>query len=58
MLNTYIYLLSIFFSLHTMSRLCKKGGFVINSMSLQYTYFVEEYENIHEYVAELQEYMP
>ena len=41
-----------------MSRLCKKGGFVINSMSLQYTYFVEEYENIHEYVAELQEYMP
>jgi len=42
-------------SLHTMSRLCKKGGFLINSMSLQYTYFVEEYENIHEYVAELQE---
>jgi len=42
-------------SLHTMSRLCKPGGFMINSMSLQYTYFVEEYENIHDYVAELQE---
>jgi len=40
-------------SLHTMSRLCKKGGFMVNSMSLQYTYFVEEYLDIHTYVQEL-----
>ena len=58
MLNAQFYLFTIFSSLHTMSRLCKKGGFLINSMSLQYTYFVEEYENIHEYVAELQEHIP
>jgi len=42
-------------SLHTMARLCKKGGIVINSMSLQYTHFVEEYSDIHEYVKELEE---
>jgi len=40
-------------SLHTMARLCKKGGIVINSMSLQYTHFVEEYMDIHNYVQEL-----
>merc|ERR1711887_475799 len=40
-------------SLHTMARLCKKGGVVINSMSLQYTHFVEEYMDIHNYVQEL-----
>merc|ERR1711915_201889 len=40
-------------SLHTMSRLCKKGGFMINSMSLQYTYYVDEYADIHSYVQEL-----
>jgi ubiquinone/menaquinone biosynthesis C-methylase UbiE len=42
-------------SLHTMARLCKKGGIVINSMSLQYTHFVEEYMDIHSYVQELVE---
>lgn len=40
-------------SLHTMARCCKKGGLVINSMTLQYTHFVEEYNNIDEYVEEL-----
>eukprot|EP00088_Acartia_fossae_P014387 TRINITY_DN176_c0_g1_i10.p1 TRINITY_DN176_c0_g1~~TRINITY_DN176_c0_g1_i10.p1 ORF type:complete len:248 (-),score=77.79 TRINITY_DN176_c0_g1_i10:135-878(-) len=40
-------------SLHTMARMCKKGGIVINSMSLQYTHFVEEYMDIHSYVQEL-----
>jgi len=42
-------------SLHTMARLCKKGGIVINSMSLQYSHFVEEYMDIHPYIQELAE---
>jgi len=40
-------------SLHTMARICKKGGIVINSMTLQYTHFVNEYKDINEYVEEL-----
>ena len=44
------HLFDYFFSLHTMARLCKKGGIVINSMSLQYTHFVEEYMDIHSYI--------
>jgi ubiquinone/menaquinone biosynthesis C-methylase UbiE len=42
-------------SLHTMARLCKKGGFVINSMTKQYSEFVEEYKNIDRYMEELHE---
>merc|ERR1719290_71207 len=40
-------------SLHTMARICKKGGIVINSMTLQYSHFVDEYKNIDRYVQEL-----
>jgi len=42
-------------SLHTMARLCKKGGFVINSMTKQYADFVEEYKFIDRYMEELEE---
>merc|ERR1719290_881115 len=42
-------------SLHTMARLCKKGGIVANSMTLQYSHFVEEYKCIDQYVEELAE---
>jgi len=42
-------------SLHTMSRLCVKGGIVANSMTLQYSHFVEEYKCIDKYVEELEE---
>jgi len=42
-------------SLHTMARCCKKGGFVVNSMTLQYTHFVDEYKKIDQYVEELAE---
>jgi len=42
-------------SLHTMARLCKKGGFLINSMTKQYADFVEEYKNINQYIEELEE---
>merc|ERR1719427_739031 len=30
-------------SLHTMARICKKGGFLINSMTKQYADFVDQY---------------
>jgi len=42
-------------SLHTMARLTKEGGFIINSMTKQYADFVEEYKNIDKYVEELEE---
>jgi len=42
-------------SLYTMARICKKGGLVLNSMTLQYTHFVEEYKCLNEYVQELEE---
>jgi len=42
-------------SLHTMARLCKEGGFLINSMTKQYADFVEEYKRIDQYVEELEE---
>jgi len=42
-------------SLHTMARLCKEGGFIINSMTKQYADFVEEYKNIDKYVEELED---
>jgi len=42
-------------SLHTMARLCKKGGFLINSMTKQYADFVEEYKYIDQYIEELEE---
>jgi len=42
-------------SLYTMARLCKKGGFLINSMTKQYSDFVDEYKNIDGYVEELDE---
>lgn len=42
-------------SLHTMARLCKKGGFVINSMTKQYADFVDEYKFIDQYMEELEE---
>merc|ERR1719318_2418773 len=42
-------------SLGLMARLCKPGGLVINSMTLEYTKIVEEYRGIEEYVARLQE---
>merc|ERR1719369_248471 len=45
-------------SLHTMARLCKEGGFLINSMTKQYSEFVEEYKNIDRYVEELEEEGP
>jgi len=41
-------------SLHTMARLCKPGGFLINSMTKQYADFVDEYKNIDQYVEELE----
>jgi len=42
-------------SLHTMARICKKGGLVLNSMTLQYSEFVDEYLFINEYIQELEE---
>ena len=45
----------IFFSLHTMARLCKRNGVLINSMTLQYSEFVDEYLFINEYIKELEE---
>jgi len=42
-------------SLHTMARLCKEGGFLINSMTKQYADFVDEYKNIDRYIEELEE---
>jgi len=42
-------------SLHTMARLCKEGGFIINSMTKQYADFVEEYKEIDKYVQELED---
>jgi len=42
-------------SLYTMARICKRGGFLMNSMTLQYTQFVEEYKSLNEYVEELAE---
>merc|ERR1711935_645597 len=42
-------------SLHTMARLCKEGGFLINSMTKQYCDFVEEYKNIDKYIEELED---
>jgi len=42
-------------SLSTMAKLCKSGGVVINSMTLEYTKIVEEYHGIDEYVHKLQE---
>merc|ERR1711970_1614980 len=41
-------------SLHTMARMCRRNGFVINSMTLQYSHFVDEYKHIDEYVKELE----
>jgi len=42
-------------SLHTMARICKKNGILINSMTLQYSEFVDEYLFINEYIKELEE---
>merc|ERR1719187_437208 len=42
-------------SLHTMARLCKEGGFLINSMTKQYCDFVDEYKNIDGYIEELED---
>jgi len=42
-------------SLHTMARLCKRGGFLINSMTKQYCEFAEEYKYIDQYIEELEE---
>jgi len=42
-------------SLGTMARLCKPGGLVINSMTLEYTQIVAEYQGIEEYVKRLEE---
>jgi len=42
-------------SLHTMARICKKGGFLINSMTKQYADFVDEYKFIDQYMEELEE---
>jgi len=42
-------------SLHTMARICKKGGFLINSMTKQYADFVDEYKHIEQYMEELEE---
>eukprot|EP00092_Neocalanus_flemingeri_P008693 GFUD01009363.1.p1 GENE.GFUD01009363.1~~GFUD01009363.1.p1 ORF type:complete len:219 (+),score=70.13 GFUD01009363.1:95-751(+) len=42
-------------SLGTMAKLCKPGGVVINSMTLEYTKIVEEYRGIEEYVKKLQD---
>jgi len=42
-------------SLYTMARLCKRGGFLINSMTKQYADFVDEYKNIDQYIEELEE---
>merc|ERR1712168_1708503 len=33
-------------------RMCRRNGFVINSMTLQYSHFVDEYKHIDEYVKE------
>ena len=41
-------------SLHTMARLCKRNGILINSMTLQYSEFVDEYLFINEYIKELE----
>jgi len=38
-----------------MARLCKKGGFLINSMTKQYADFVDEYKHIEQYMEELEE---
>jgi len=42
-------------SLATMARLCKPGGLVINSMTLEYTQIVPEYQGLEEYVTKMQE---
>merc|ERR1712025_1089870 len=42
-------------SLYTMARICKKNGILINSMTLQYSEFVDEYLFINEYIKELEE---
>jgi len=42
-------------SLDTMARLCKPGGLVINSMTLEYTQIVPEYQGLEEYVTKMQE---
>merc|ERR1711892_591704 len=42
------------YSLHTMARLCKPGGFLINSMTKQYADFVDEYKHIDQYIEELE----
>merc|ERR1711887_415320 len=41
-------------SLHTMARLCKRKGILINPMTLQYSEFVDEYLFINEYIEELE----
>jgi len=38
-----------------MARICKKGGFLINSMTKQYADFVDEYKFIDQYMEELEE---
>jgi len=38
-----------------MARICKKGGFLINSMTKQYADFVDEYKHIEQYMEELEE---
>jgi len=38
-----------------MARICKKGGFLINSMTKQYADFVDEYKFIEQYMEELEE---
>ena len=42
-------------SLHTMARICKRNGILINSMTLQYSEFVDEYLFINEYIKELEQ---
>jgi hypothetical protein len=50
-----IWVIIFTFSLHTMARLCKRNGILINSMTLQYSEFVDEYLFINEYIKELED---